>query len=109
VEHRHDPANTTCVTPGCGQPMQRIGEDVSEKLGALGDALHAISCATGYNLRWLLRAISRLGIGPPFLRLLLAASQQPRATGASCSTQMRSWTTRVGRWFAGGLVKKFDF
>jgi len=26
--------------------------------GALGDALHAISCAAGYNLRWLLRAIA---------------------------------------------------
>jgi len=25
--------------------------------GALGDALHTISCAAGYNLRWLLRAI----------------------------------------------------
>ena len=32
VEHRHDPADTVCVTPGCGQPMQRIGEDISEKL-----------------------------------------------------------------------------
>lgn len=32
VEHRHEPDTTTCVTPGCGQPMQRIGEDVSEKL-----------------------------------------------------------------------------
>jgi IS5 family transposase len=38
--------------------------------GALGDALHAISCAAGYNLRWLLRAIARLGIGPVFLCLL---------------------------------------
>ena len=38
--------------------------------GALGDALHAISCAAGYNLRWLLRAITRLGIGPAFLCLL---------------------------------------
>jgi IS5 family transposase len=28
--------------------------------GALGDALHAISCAAGYNLRWLLRAIPAL-------------------------------------------------
>jgi len=37
--------------------------------GALGDALHAISCAAGYNLRWLLRAITRLGIGPVFLCL----------------------------------------
>ena len=28
--------------------------------GALGDALHALSCAAGYNIRWLLRAIARL-------------------------------------------------
>jgi transposase, IS5 family len=40
--------------------------------GELGDALHAISCAAGYNLRWLMRAIARLGIGPLFLRLLQA-------------------------------------
>ena len=26
--------------------------------GALGDALHALSCAAGYNIRWLLRAIA---------------------------------------------------
>jgi len=26
--------------------------------GALGDALHSISCAAGYNLRWLMRAIA---------------------------------------------------
>lgn len=32
VEHRHDPADTTCATPGCGQPMQRMGEDITEKL-----------------------------------------------------------------------------
>jgi transposase len=29
VEHRHEPEDTTC---GCGRPMVRIGEDVSEKL-----------------------------------------------------------------------------
>ena len=29
VEHHHEPENTTC---GCGQPMVRIGQDVSEKL-----------------------------------------------------------------------------
>lgn len=32
VEHRHEPADTTCPTESCGQPMQRVGEDVSEKL-----------------------------------------------------------------------------
>jgi transposase len=29
VEHHHEPENTTC---DCGQPMLRVGEDVSEKL-----------------------------------------------------------------------------
>jgi transposase len=29
VEHRHEPQDTTCA---CGQPMRRIGEDVSERL-----------------------------------------------------------------------------
>jgi transposase len=32
VEHRHEPADTRCPTPGCGRPMTRVGEDVSEKL-----------------------------------------------------------------------------
>lgn len=27
---------------------------------------YALSCAAGYNLRWLLRAIVRLGLGPAF-------------------------------------------
>ena len=30
--------------------------------GAIGDALHALSCAVGYNLRWLMRAVVRLGL-----------------------------------------------
>ena len=34
--------------------------------GAVGDALHSISCAVGYNLRWLMRVIVRLGISPFF-------------------------------------------
>ena len=32
VEHRHEPEDTNCPTPGCGRPMVRIGEDVSERL-----------------------------------------------------------------------------
>jgi transposase len=31
-EIRHEPEDTTCQTPGCGQAMKRIGEDVAEKL-----------------------------------------------------------------------------
>jgi len=39
--------------------------------GKLGDALHAVLCAAGYNLRWLLRAMARLGLKAALLRLLL--------------------------------------
>ena len=35
----------------------------------MGDALHALSCAAGYNIRWLLRAIVRLGLGGLFYAL----------------------------------------
>jgi len=28
----HEPESTACTAPGCGAPMKRIGEDVSEKL-----------------------------------------------------------------------------
>lgn len=61
--------------------------------GALGDALHSISCAAGYNLRWLLRAIARLGIVAVFLRLLQAALSPPWTTG----TLQRSHAC-VGTW-----------
>ena len=39
--------------------------------GAMGDALHAISCAAGYNIRWLMRAITRLGLKGLFARAFL--------------------------------------
>jgi transposase, IS5 family len=61
--------------------------------GALGDALHAVSCAAGYNLRWLLRAIARLGIGPAFLCLLqmvLWAVQAMSGTHSAWSARLAS-------------------
>ena len=42
--------------------------------GAMGDALHALSCAAGYNIRWLLRAIVRLGLGGLFCALSALAA-----------------------------------
>lgn len=32
IEHQHEPEDTTCPTPDCGQPMVRVGQDVSERL-----------------------------------------------------------------------------
>jgi IS5 family transposase len=40
--------------------------------GALGDAIHAVLCAAGFNLRWLLRAVARMGITALFLFLSTA-------------------------------------
>ena len=64
--------------------------------GAVGDALHALCCAAGYNIRWLLRAITRLGLQGLFCALsavvmcaicLLSASLAlPKAARASTKT-----------------------
>ena len=37
--------------------------------GPMGDAIHAVLCATGFNIKWLLRMIARKGILPFFLSL----------------------------------------
>ena len=95
----------SAVEPAIGHLKSDHRMDRCWLQGALGDALHSISCAAGYNLRWLLRAIARLGIVALFLRLLLAASQQPRAIGAIHATPERSWITRVGNWLTSGIVK----
>ena len=57
--------------------------------GTLGDALHAISCAAGYNLRWLLRAVARLGIGPAFLCLLQMVLLAANAAVATLPARQR--------------------
>ena len=53
----------------CALPISLIGHTKTDHRmdrcwlqGAVGDALHALSCAAGYNIRWLLRAIVRLGL-----------------------------------------------
>ncbi len=50
--------------------------------GAMGDALHTVLCAAGYNLRWLLRAVMRGRIRRLFFRLLVGGSASaPRRVG----------------------------
>jgi len=50
--------------------------------GASGDAIHAVLCAAGYNLRWLLRAIIARGITALFLCLENGWRQQANALAA---------------------------
>ncbi|WP_198390867.1 transposase, partial [Burkholderia ubonensis] len=58
------------VEPIIGHVKQDHGLRRCWLKGASGDALHAVLCATGFNLRWLLRAMARLGVGPVLLRWL---------------------------------------
>jgi IS5 family transposase len=62
--------------------------------GAIGDTLHTISCAAGYNLRRLMQAIARLGLGPAFFSLLqmvlVPAMQLPMRNGGTGRLQMAS-------------------
>ena len=41
--------------------------------GSTGDALHAIACAAGYNIRWLMRAMRHLGLKGLFALVALIA------------------------------------
>jgi IS5 family transposase len=50
--------------------------------GAVGDALHALCCAAGYNIRWLLRAIARLGLGALFFALFAVVLYVANRLGA---------------------------
>ena len=63
--------------------------------GAMGDALHALSCAAGYNIRWLLRAIVRLGLKGLFYVLsavlaCLACLSQAMAAPINATASARS-------------------
>ncbi len=64
--------------------------------GETGDRLHAVLCAAGYNIKWLLRMIARKGV--TFLTTILLCLQQ-------ASTQGRSWLAAVmgmRSWAADG-------
>jgi len=49
--------------------------------GEQGDRLHAVLCAAGYNIRWLLRMIAKKGV--PFLQQLYLRLCQATAIGPS--------------------------
>ena len=49
--------------------------------GEIGDRLHAVLCAAGYNIRWLLRLIAKKGV--PFLAVVFLRLQQALSHGRS--------------------------
>jgi transposase len=59
VEHHHEPEDTTCRAPGCGQPMTRVGEDVSERLDIVPAEFFVHRHIYG---KWACRCCQRQGI-----------------------------------------------
>lgn len=76
--------------------------------GATGDALHAVLCAAGFNIRWLLRAIVRLGLkghclawtkGALYAARALATAPKGIAAATTLGHAMRiTLTTLANRW-----------
>jgi IS5 family transposase len=51
------------IEPIIGHLKADHGMDRCHHKGSEGDALHAVLCAKGYNIRWLLRMIVMKGLG----------------------------------------------
>jgi transposase len=59
VEHHHEPEDTTCATADCGQPMTRVGEDISERLDIVPAEFFVHRHVYG---KWACRCCQRQGI-----------------------------------------------
>jgi len=57
------------IEPAIGHTKHDNGMDRCWLKGSEGDALHAVLCAAGFNIRWLLRAIARHGLAALLLGL----------------------------------------
>ena len=77
--------------------------------GALGDALHVLSCAAGYNIRWLLRAIAGKAAkdAKAFLLALLGMAVAARlgVQGAfQAFADEFGWSIYVRQWLNGSRL-----
>jgi transposase len=59
VEHHHEPEDTTCTAADCGQPMTRVGEDISERLDIVPAEFFVHRHIYG---KWTCRCCQRQGI-----------------------------------------------
>ena len=72
--------------------------------GEQGDRLHAVLCAAGYNIRWLLRMITKKGV--PFLRWLYLRLCQAAALSPNWSRMLRNLAIHAFREPAPRLVAR---
>src|SRR6218665_1927550 len=116
VEHRHEPADTTCPNADCAKPMQRVGEDVSEKLDIIPAQFFVHRHIYG---KWACRCCHKTGEGRlvqepvepdvvdggiPARGRTRGAAATPtacRTTGKRTSTPVPACTHRAPRWPPG--------
>jgi len=75
------------IEPIIGHLKEDHGMDRCHLKGAQGDRLHAVLCAAGYNLRWLLRMIARKAVAflsRVYLRLCQAVGLSPKWFAMLC-------------------------
>lgn len=83
------------VEPAIGHLKHDNAMDRCWLHGATGDALHAVLCAAGYNIRWLLRAIVRLGLRSLFAAAFALLATRAMAMGAGNTGGDRmEWSAR---------------
>ena len=77
--------------------------------GALGDALHALSCAAGYNIRWLLRAIAAQAAkdAKAFFFAVFKLALWGRIDASGCwAAQRNRWTVPFAAWRQATWAKR---
>jgi transposase, IS5 family len=91
------------IEPAIGHTKSDHRMDRCWLQGSLGDALHALLCAAGYNIRWLLRAIVRKGLGALLLALIelarYAASSRANSITERTSPLVPPSACKSNRWW----------
>jgi IS5 family transposase len=95
------------IEPIIGHLKSEHGMGRCHLKGAMGDRLHAVLCAAGYNIMWLLRMIARKGVPflwRLFLRLLQNGLSKRYNTRLNCNAalQRRPITSTPAPWAALG-------
>ena len=84
------------IEPVIGHLKSDHGMNRCHLKGKIGDAIHAVLCAAGFNMKWLLRMIARKGIRPFFIPYFLAwIGQQIQALSLWGELPRRNWAPQI--------------
>ena len=103
-EHKRWLRRRQAIEPGIGHLKSDHRMNRCYLPGALGDALNALCCAVGYNLRWLIRAVGRQKLMAVFLRLIRVTALLVHGMHLSGMARMRSLVLPHGHALSCHLV-----